>query len=421
MSSRPSIAVIGLGYVGLPLAAALADQEPVTGFDIDRDRIAELRAGRDRTGELDPDLLEGIDLRLTADAADLAGHAYYLVAVPTPVDEAKRPDLRHLLDACALLGPHLARGTIVVFESTVYPGCTEEVCGPALEAASGLRAGIDFHLGYSPERINPGDRTHGIGEVTKVVAAATPAIAEQLADLYRRVAPDVYVARDIRTAEAAKAIENAQRDINIAFVNEVALICQRLGLSVYDVLDAARTKWNFLDFKPGLVGGHCVGVDPYYLAAKAQAVGYEPHIILAGRTINDTMPAFVAERVAGLMGGRGRALVLGLTFKENVPDLRNSKAVDVVRALEGQGITVTVADPIAPSEVAERDGIALLRNLGDAGSDFDAVVLLVAHDAYSALSADRIAGLLAPDGLVADLKGAWRALDLPVGVRRWSL
>ena len=294
-------------------------------------RIAELEGGRDRTGEVDPEELAASPLALTADPRQLAGHEIFIITVPTPVDAQKVPDLTAVIAACRAIGPALRPGAIVVLESTVYPGATEEVVGPALAASSGLRSGVDFFLGYSPERANPGDRQHSLERITKVVAGQTPEVAQRLAALYRKVTGDqVYLARDIRTAEAAKAIENAQRDINIAFVNEVAMICQRLGLSVHDVLDAARTKWNFLDFQPGLVGGHCIGVDPFYLAHKAKEVGHHPQIILAGRRVNDAMPAFVADRLAERLPHGAAILALGLTFKENVPDLRNSKAAELV-------------------------------------------------------------------------------------------
>jgi UDP-N-acetyl-D-galactosamine dehydrogenase len=307
----------------------------------------------------------------------------------------------------------------VVFESTVYPGCTEEVCGPELSAASGLEVGRDIWLGYAPERINPGDAAHGIGHVVKVVAGQTPEVAARLAELYGRiVGAGVFVARDIRTAEAAKVIENAQRDINIAFVNEIAMICARLGLSVHDVLAAARTKWNFLDFTPGLVGGHCIGVDPYYLAHKARAVGHEPHIILSGRAINEAMPAFVAEQIAARLERGARILVLGLTFKENVPDLRNSKTAELVHALEARGFETTVHDPLADAGEARRlYGIALHTGPLPQGR-FDAVVAAVPHRVYRDLDA---AAALGAGGLLADIKGVWRDVTLPHSARRWTL
>jgi UDP-N-acetyl-D-glucosamine/UDP-N-acetyl-D-galactosamine dehydrogenase len=332
--STSKTAVVGLDYVGLPLAVALARHGPVTGYDRDPERIRELRARHDRTGEIDADALAATTLELTADGPSLAGHDIYIITVPTPVDAHNVPDLTAVCSACRTIGGAMSAGAVVVLESTVYPGVTEEVVGPALAAASGLRCGVDFFLGYSPERINPGDRQHTIDRLTKVVAGQTEAVTERLAAMYRRITGgQVFIARDIRTAEAAKAIENAQRDINIAFVNEVAMICQRLGLSAYDVLDAARTKWNFLDFRPGLVGGHCIGVDPFYLANKARAVGHEPHIILAGRAVNDAMPSFIVDRLAAQLTPGASILMLGLTFKENIPDLRNSKAAELALEL----------------------------------------------------------------------------------------
>jgi UDP-N-acetyl-D-galactosamine dehydrogenase len=337
--STSKIAVVGLGYVGLPLAVALARHYAVTGYDHDPQRVRELSTGHDRTGEVTGEALAEAALHLTAEASALVGHDIYIITVPTPVDRHNVPDLSAVRSASRSIGGVLSAGAVVVLESTVYPGATEEVVGPEVAAASGLRCGIDFFLGYSPERINPGDRQHTVERLTKVVAGQTEAATERLAAMYRRVTGgQVFVARDIRTAEAAKAIENAQRDINIAFVNEVAMICQRLGLSVYDVLDAARTKWNFLDFKPGLVGGHCIGVDPFYLAYKAQAVGHEPHIILAGRAVNDGMPGFVATQIAAQLPAAASILVLGLTFKENVPDLRNSKAAELALDLAKRGL-----------------------------------------------------------------------------------
>src|SRR5215470_1811877 len=431
------VAVIGLGYVGLPLAMALArhqpEDQPVVGFDIDTGRIAELLAGHDRTGEIAGEALKGARIRFTADQAALPGRTIYIVTVPTPVDEANRPDLGPLRSACAVVGAALARGTsdaatpLVVFESTVYPGVTDEICGPALAEASGLAAGRDFLLGYSPERINPGDRRHTVESIVKIVAGQTPAVTARLALLYGRVtAAGTVAARDIRTAEAAKVIENAQRDINIAFINEVAMIFGRLGISVHDVLDVARTKWNFLDFRPGLVGGHCIGVDPFYLAHCAQALGHEPEIILAGRRINDAMGDHLAGRIAGALGAarHHRTLVLGLTFKENLPDLRNSKVVDLVRGLTRRGHQVDVHDPLAdPKEAQSFYGIELVApgTPRPNGAVYDCLVGAVAHDAYRSLDADALGRLVRPGGLVADVKGMWRSVELTDERRRWEL
>ncbi len=415
------IAVIGLGYVGLPLAVALARHFDVTGIDRDAGRIAALRAGRDATGEVPDEALGSTSARFSADPAAMAGADLFIVAVPTPVDAGNAPDLAAVRSAMASVGAHLRPGATVVLESTVYPGATEEVCRPILERASGLAAGADFFLGYSPERANPGDRAHGLAELTKVVAGETAAVAAMLAAVYGKVTGgNVFIARDIRTAEAAKAIENAQRDINIAFVNEVAMICNRLDLSVYDVLDAARTKWNFLPFAPGLVGGHCIGVDPYWLAHRAREAGHDPEIVLAGRRINDGMGGFVARAIDAALDGPSDILVLGLAFKENVPDLRNTGAAAIVRALEAAGHRVQVHDSFAdPGEARREYGIALTPDLG--GGPYDAVVGAVMHRPYCELGAGDIARLLRADGLLADIKGMWRGLALPDTVRRWSL
>ena len=415
------IAVIGLGYVGLPLAVALSRHFDVTGIDRDAGRIAALRAGRDATREVPDEALGSTSARFSADPAAMAGAGLFIVAVPTPVDAGNAPDLAAVRSAMASVGAHMGRGATVVLESTVYPGATEEVCRPILERASGLAAGADFFLGYSPERANPGDRAHGLAELTKVVAGETAAVAAMLAAVYGKVTGgNVFIARDIRTAEAAKAIENAQRDINIAFVNEVAMICNRLGLSVYDVLDAARTKWNFLPFAPGLVGGHCIGVDPYWLAHRAREAGHDPEIVLAGRRINDGMGGFVARAIDAALDGPSDILVLGLAFKENVPDLRNTGAAAIVRALEAAGHSVQVHDAFADPEEAQREyGIALTPDLG--GGPYDAVVGAVMHRPYCELGAGDIVRLLRAGGLLADIKGMWRGLALPDTVRRWSL
>jgi UDP-N-acetyl-D-glucosamine/UDP-N-acetyl-D-galactosamine dehydrogenase len=416
------LGVIGLGYVGLPLAVALARHFPVVGYDISARRVAELRRGSDRTDEVPADALRASALRVTGEAADLAGCDVFIVTVPTPVDSENRPDLRAVLASCETVGRQLGKGAVVVFESTVYPGVTEGICGPALEAASGLVCGRDFFLGYSPERINPGDREHTVERITKVIAGQTTEVVEILRQVYGAITGgNVFAAKNIKTAEAAKVIENAQRDINIAFINEVTMIFQKLGISCHDVLDAAATKWNFLRFTPGLVGGHCIGVDPFYLAYRALEVGHQPEIILAGRRINDSMGAFVAERVDAQVPRRSRILVLGLTFKENIPDLRNSKVVDIVRALKALGHEVVVHDPLGDADEAlEHYGIALAPALDGLGR-FNAVVGAVAHASYRALGPGMFEALLEPGGLVADIKGIWRDLRLPEGVRRWEL
>lgn len=417
------ISVIGLGYVGLPLAVALARHFDVCGFDISSARIDELRAGDDRTGEIDATTMSASTMSLSDDPQALAGSEIFIVTVPTPVDSNNEPDLGNVMAASGTVAPFLGKDAVVVFESTVYPGVTEDICGPILEKVSGLKCGRDFFLGYSPERINPGDKEHTVERITKVVAGQTPAVAERLAAIYGAVnGGNVFVARNIRTAEAAKVIENAQRDINIAFINELAMIFSKIGISTHDVLAAAGTKWNFLPFTPGLVGGHCIGVDPYYLANLATQLGHDPEVILTGRRINEQMAAFIADRIHDQMGGKpGDVLMLGLTFKENVPDLRNSKSADLAHALEKLGHRVAVHDPHAdPLEAEAEHGITLVADLRRAGR-FDCIAGTVVHDEYKNFSQDFFAAHLAEDGLVADIKGMWRGLELPAAVRRWSL
>ena len=424
-SSETRIVVVGLGYVGLPLAVALARQFRTEGLDTDAGRIDELRRNHDRTAEVDELELAHSPLRLTADPAECRGADLYIVTVPTPVDPANRPDLRPLVAAsesvARLLDPE--RRPVVVYESTVYPGVTEGVCGPILERESGLVAGRDFFLGYSPERINPGDREHTVDRIVKVVAGQTDEVTELLEQVYGKVtSAGVFRAASIKAAEAAKVIENAQRDVNIAFMNEITQIFERVGLSIWDVLDAAGTKWNFLRFQPGLVGGHCIGVDPYYLSHLAQQLGHEPDVILAGRSINDRMGRWVADRLHERRGGKaGSALVMGVTFKEDVPDLRNSKVIDVVRRLAELGHDVAVHDPRADSAEARREhGIALAGDEALEGC-YDLVVAAVPHAEYRVLAVEEIRRMVAEGGCVADLKGIWRRLDLGPGVDRWSL
>ena len=420
---RPKVVVVGLGYVGLPLAVAMARHVTVIGYDRDAGRVGELKSGHDRTREVGDDALLSSTLALTADAADCAGADVYIVTVPTPVDERNQPDLGPLLSASQAIGGWIdpARRPTVVFESTVYPGCTEEECGPAIEASGDLMRGRDFRLGYSPERINPGDTVHRVDKIIKVIAGEDTEVLDQLERLYGAVTEaGVFRAASIKAAEAAKVIENAQRDINIAFMNEVAQIVGKLGVSVWDVLDAARTKWNFLPFEPGLVGGHCIGVDPYYLSFKAQSVGHHPRVILAGRATNDGMGRWIADRLHERRGGKpGRALMLGLTFKENVPDLRNSKVADVIARLEELGHQVAVADPVAdPAESEQALGRPLTALNGDA---YDLVVGAVPHREYRELGAERIAALVAPGGTLADLKGMWRATRFEPTLDRWEM
>ena len=423
MTGQPKIAVIGLGYVGLPLAVALAEHFPVIGFDLDSDRIDQLRLDHDQTREISSDRLAKSTLRLTANATDCGGMDMLIVTVPTPVDAANQPDLSHVMAAtrtvAGLIDPAL-RPT-VVYESTVYPGVTEEECGAELERVSGLKRGRDFRLGYSPERINPGDREHSIDRITKVIAAEDRETLDLLAKVYGAInGGNVFRAASIKAAEAAKVIENAQRDINIAFMNEVAQIMARIDVSVWDVLAAARTKWNFLGFEPGLVGGHCIGVDPYYLSHLSQALGHHPEVILAGRATNDGMGAWVADQIHARRGGKpGSVLVLGLTFKENVPDLRNSRAFDVIARLDELGHRVSVADPLADAGEVERDFGWTLHEPD--GESFDLVVGAVAHDGYRDLEPNALDQLVAPGGTLADLKGMWRDLPLNPSIDRWTL
>lgn len=422
----PTIAVVGLGYVGLPLAVALAKHFPVVGFDIDRSRVEELQQGHDRTREIEADRLKASSLRLSSDPANLPGQAIYIVTVPTPVDENNVPDLKPVRSASRTVGQALktkaAPGAIIVYESTVYPGVTEDICGPILEELSGLTCGKDFFLGYSPERINPGDKVHTVDKITKVVAGQTPEVAAKLADMYGRITSGgIHLAPNIKTAEAAKVIENAQRDINIAFINEIAMIFGKLGISTHDVLEAAGTKWNFLKFQPGLVGGHCIGVDPYYLAHRAEELGHHARIILSGRAINDGMSQYVAATVSGRLKPGARILVLGLTFKEDVPDLRNSKVADLVNALTKLGHSVAIHDPLADAQEAQHEYGLMLSPRLDQLAGFDAMLAAVPHAAYRALDDAALSRLVVAGGLVADLKGLWHGRSLPAGLQYWSL
>ncbi|MES2119089.1 MAG: nucleotide sugar dehydrogenase [Pseudomonadota bacterium] len=422
MNDQPRIVVVGLGYVGLPLAVALARRFDTIGFDIDSGRIAELGKGFDRTNEVEEKALGETKLKLTDQADECAGADFYIVTVPTPVDASNRPDLTAVMAATRMVASLIdpAKRPTVVYESTVYPGVTDDLCGPEIERAAGLQRGRDFRLGYSPERINPGDREHTVDRITKVIAGEDAEVVEQLAEIYGAVTSGgVFRAASIKAAEAAKAIENAQRDINIAFMNEVAQIFSKIGVSVWDVLAAARTKWNFLGFEPGLVGGHCIGVDPYYLSHLAKQFGHDPRVILAGRGINDGMGAWIADTLHDRRGKAGSALVLGLTFKENVPDLRNSRSIDVVRRLRWLGHEVDVADALASPEEVEREYALSVTEPGE--RRYDLVVGAVQHHAYREMDPKRLAALLAPGGTLADLKGMWRDRDLGQEVDRWTL
>jgi UDP-N-acetyl-D-galactosamine dehydrogenase len=421
-SAQPHIVVVGLGYVGLPLAVALARRFRVTGMDIDERRIAELSEGHDRTHEVQPERLASSSLDMTSKAADCAGADVYIVTVPTPVDENCQPDLRPVISATRSVAALMdkAKKPIIVYESTVYPGVTEEICGPLIEEISGLRRGQDFFLGYSPERINPGDREHTVDRIVKVVAGENEAVTAKLAEIYGKVtSAGTFRAKSIKAAEAAKVIENAQRDINIAFMNEITQIFSKLDISIWDVLEAAGTKWNFLKFQPGLVGGHCIGVDPYYLSFRAQQLGVDPEVILAGRSINDGMGGWVADQVHSLRGSPGSVLVMGMAFKENVPDLRNSRVIDVIERLRTLGHHVTVHDPLTdPAEARHEYGIELAAD--GLARPYDIVLVAVPHQAYAELSDQEISGLVARGGLLADLKNLYKNRVLP-GVRRWSL
>lgn len=389
---QPTIAIIGLGYVGLPLAVEFGKHYRTIGFDINSNRIEELRQGHDRTREISNDeLRQALHLALTADAETIRSATVYIVTVPTPIDEHKRPDLRPLLSASRTVGRVLKPGDTVVYESTVYPGATEEDCVPVLEAESGLRFNEGFTVGYSPERINPGDKEHRLTTITKVTSGSTPQAAEFIDNLYGSIiTAGTYRAESIKVAEAAKVIENTQRDVNIALVNELALLFNKLGIDTHQVLAAAGTKWNFLKFTPGLVGGHCIGVDPYYLTHKAQAVGHHPEVILAGRRINDSMGQYVADQVVLLMARKGlpvggaRVVVLGLAFKENCPDIRNTRVIDVVNRLREYGIEVSVCDPwVDPVDAKEEYGITLVDLHQTPATGYDGVVLAVNHREFA--------------------------------------
>jgi UDP-N-acetyl-D-galactosamine dehydrogenase len=429
-AQRGPVAIVGLGYVGLPLAVALAGHFSVIGFDLNAMRVTELRSGHDRTGEVSPKSLAAADIAYTTRDGDLARARVIIVAVPTPIDEHRFPDLRPLENASVLVGRHLSKGTVVVYESTVYPGVTEEVCVPLLERESGLIFGKDFTVGYSPERINPGDRVHTVDRIVKVVSGSDAPTLDLLAGIYGTVtSAGVHRAPSIKVAEAAKVIENTQRDLNIALMNELALIFDRLGIATADVLEAAGTKWNFLPFQPGLVGGHCIGVDPYYLTYRAEAAGYHPEVILAGRRINDSMGKYVAEKTVKLLIARGhrvsnaRVGIFGLTFKENIPDLRNTRIVDICAELAEYGIVVLAHDPLAdPAEALRECGLPLTP-LPDM-RDLDAAVLAVAHEQYRMFRPmDFAERFTRPDtAVVVDVKGLWRQKEAEqAGFLYWRL
>jgi len=422
------VSVVGLGYVGLPVAVAFGKIRRTVGFDINPERIRELKDGHDRTGEVEALDLKDANIIFTAEIEELKQADFHIVAVPTPVDDANQPDLSLMLKASETVGKALKRGDIVVYESTVYPGVTEDECVPVLERVSGLCCGVDFKVGYSPERINPGDKEHTFTKIKKVVSGQDAESLEIIAQVYESVVTaGVHRAASIKVAEAAKVIENTQRDLNIALMNELAIIFDRLGIDTGDVLEAAGTKWNFLKFRPGLVGGHCIGVDPYYLTHKAEKIGYIPQVILAGRRINDSVGKYVAQKAVKEMIQAGHFIrgcyvtVLGLTFKEDCPDLRNSKVIDIIKELQEYGINVQVHDPLADrDEAAHEYGVSLsaLEELQPAA----AVIAAVAHDMYRGWSVQQLAGLMGKSPVVVDIKGTFDRADLEAaGIRFWRL
>ncbi|MDR5836679.1 Vi polysaccharide biosynthesis UDP-N-acetylglucosamine C-6 dehydrogenase TviB [Caballeronia sp. LZ034LL] len=405
------LAVIGLGYVGLPLAVEFSKHRPVVGFDINRARVAALRQGHDFTLEVsDEELAAAVQLTPTSEAEDLRDCNVYIATVPTPIDQYKRPDLTYLLGASETIGRVLKKGDIVIYESTVYPGATEEECVPVIERTSGLKFNVDFFVGYSPERINPGDKEHRIADIRKVTSGSTPEVAETVDSLYREIiTAGTFKAPSIRVAEAAKVIENTQRDVNIALINELSIIFNKMGIDTEAVLQAAGTKWNFLPFRPGLVGGHCIGVDPYYLTHKAQAIGYHPEIILAGRRLNDSMGSYVVSQLLKALTGHriaiagARVLIMGLSFKENCPDLRNTRVVDIIHALKEYSLDVDVWDPWVSKEEASHEYGLELVDSPNAGA-YDAIVVAVAHREFARLGADALHAYGKSTHVLYDLK-----------------
>ncbi len=426
IDKNKKISVIGLGYVGLPLALLFAKRFSVIGFDINEQRIELMKQGIDPSRELEPEAFHGADITFTANPADLQGAHFHVVAVPTPIDEHKNPDLRPVLSASRTVGKALKKGDYVVFESTVYPGCTEEDCLPILEELSKLQLGADFKIGYSPERINPGDKEHTVEKILKVVSGSDADALEEIAKIYGTVIEaGVYKAASIKVAEAAKVIENTQRDLNISLMNELSIIFDRMGIDTKEVLEAAGTKWNFLKFSPGLVGGHCIGVDPYYLVHKSKEIGYDPQVILSGRRINDGMPAFIAKRLVQMLIQLGKnprqakVLVMGITFKENVADIRNSKVADLVRELMDFSIHVHITDPHAsPNEVAHEYKLTLMDSISD---NYDAVIVAVNHNDYKALTLDYFKSLMNGAPILLDLKGIYEKPYEQNGLIYWRL
>lgn len=427
-NSGPKIGVVGLGYVGLPVALAMGRAFPgVVGYDLNERKVGQLLAGEDPTSEGLEGQIKSSQVSFTSDSSRLSGCNVIIVAVPTPIDENRQPDLRALTSASITVGRNMQRGCVIVYESTVYPGVTEEVCGPVLERESGMTRGVDFFLGYSPERINPGDKEHTLERIVKVIAGESAATTERIAEVYGAVVKaGLYRAPNIRVAEAAKVIENTQRDLNIALMNELAIIFDRMGLCTKDVLEAAGTKWNFLKFSPGLVGGHCIGVDPYYLAAKAQQLGYLPQVILSGRRINDDMGRFIAQRVVKLMINAGIMLkgakvgIVGVTFKENVTDTRNSRVPDIAHELREFGIETILHDPLADVEVM-REEYGLELSPWTALKGVQAVVLAVGHAEFLQRGTPEFAGLIEPGGVLVDVKSLLKRAEIPSSITYWSL
>jgi UDP-N-acetyl-D-galactosamine dehydrogenase len=424
VDKKAKVALIGLGYVGLPIALAFAKKVSVIGFDINRKRVDMMKNGIDPSGELPASDFEGCDIEFTDSLEDLKKASFFIVAVPTPVDNHNKPDLTPVLKASESIGKVLKKGDYVVYESTVYPGCTEEDCVPVLEKLSGLKMGRDFKVGFSPERINPGDKQHTITTILKIVSGNDEEALDNIAKVYSIIVkPGIHKASSIKVAEAAKIIENTQRDVNIALMNELSIIFNRMGINTYDVLEAAGTKWNFLKFSPGLVGGHCIGVDPYYLIHKAEALGYHSHVINSGRYVNDSMGFYVAKNTVkkiiatGKDISKAKVLVMGATFKEDVQDIRNSRIADVVKELKSFYVKVEVSDPFASSEeLKEEYGFELVK---DIGKNYDAVIVAVNHQPYLSLTEDYFASILTKQGIVVDVKGILRnkIKNLPY----WSL
>ena len=422
------IAVIGLGYVGLPVAIAFAKKFPHTiGFDINQPKIDALKNGIDWTGEVEPDTLKSTTLQITSDLNDLLNSNFFVVAVPTPVNNENRPDLTPLIKSAEMIGKVIKPGAIIVYESTVYPGLTEEVCGGIIAKVSGLKQRVEFKLGYSPERINPGDKEHTLERIVKVVAGEDSETLATVAAVYGEIIDaGVHQASSIKVAEMSKVIENTQRDINIAFMNELALICDRLDIRTKDVLDAARTKWNFLPFSPGLVGGHCIGVDPYYLTMKAESLGYHPEVILSGRRINDSMGKYIAQKTVKLLIQNNISLVdakvgiLGLTFKENVPDLRNSRVPDIIQELQQFNLQPIVHDPLATEIDTKHEYNIKLSNWHDF-HDLDVLILAVPHQYYLDIPIATLCAKLNQAGILIDIKSIYQPSDIPCHIKYWSL